>query len=240
MEIANWFRDPVWQFIGAFVTIGSLILYLLHRNRKRLSYQVQVTELLSVREDIKSKLIISYDEQRVENLHLVKLRVINSGNQPILPDDFESPIQIELDTKSEIFKAEVSNTKPKSLRPFLSIETRNIKIKPLLLNQGDWMTINILVGQLGKEINVQGRIAGVREISPVEPSRYLSVTKYGIYVLVGSMLFSVIYGVLKNYFPELVHGVVLNVLWVAFFLGIATILFGFIRFGQLQRTGLDS
>ena len=154
MEILEWFRDPAWQSVGVLVAIGSLFFFLFFRKRKKISYQIQATNLLTVKEEVKPKLKIIYENLPVEELNLVKLKISNSGNKPIVSDDFETPLVVSFPSKTQLFKVNVTGTNPENLKPSISIEGSSIVIRPLLLNPKDWITINILLSHFGEGVRV--------------------------------------------------------------------------------------
>ena len=86
-------RDQIWQFVGAafgFVAIIiSIILWRTQRRRKALSYDIiSRAPLLSVDDEIKGKLKIYFDGKPVQDIHLVLVKIINSGNVPIVSTDY--------------------------------------------------------------------------------------------------------------------------------------------------------
>src|SRR5215207_9277121 len=99
-------RDPMWQFAGAVLSIlaiaVSIILYLLQRNRKELSYFIiSKTPLVNVAKDVGDKLEIRFDGKVVRAVHLIVVRIFNSGNVPILPIDFQRDVSIVFDENAK-------------------------------------------------------------------------------------------------------------------------------------------
>ena len=161
-------RDEVWQFIGAFfglvAIIVTIVLYRTQRRRKALSYEIiSRTPLLSIGDEIKGKLQILFDGKPVQDIHLIVLKIINSGNVPIVSTNYERPVNLSFGENSWILTAEVSETDPEDLRATVNIENAKVALEPVLLNGGDSITLKLLVSQLG-EINVDGRIVGVKDI----------------------------------------------------------------------------
>ena len=85
-------RDPIWQFIGAIIgfvaIIVPIVVYVfLQRRKKGLSYEIIAsTPLISLQQAIKDRVVILYDGIKIETMHLLLLRVFNSGTVPILPE----------------------------------------------------------------------------------------------------------------------------------------------------------
>lgn len=165
-------RDPWWQFIAgvafAFVAIVvPILIYLKQRQRKALSYEIlSRTPLLSIEEEVKGKLKILFNNNPAQDVHLVVVRIINSGNVQIVSDDYERPVSLDFGENTQIFTTEVSDANPKSLRPNVNIENTKVVLEPVLLNSRDSITLKMLVGQFDsqKQISVDGRIAGVKDI----------------------------------------------------------------------------
>ena len=168
--MSDIFRDPMWQFVAVLLAIIAILvsisLYLKQRRRKILSYEiVSRTPLLSMEEEIKGTLKILYDGQPVERVHLIVVKIINSGNVPILSTEYERPISLSLGEEARVLTAEVSKTYPDSLKASVTIEENKIVLAKTLLNGGDSVTLKMLVSKYGRKINVDGRIIGVKEIS---------------------------------------------------------------------------
>ena len=100
--------DPTCQFIIVILLtiaaiVVSVIIYLKQRQRRSLSYEiVSATPLLSVEEDIKKDLQISYKGKPVEQVHLVMIKILNSGSLPIPSKDYEQPITISFGKQAKI------------------------------------------------------------------------------------------------------------------------------------------
>ena len=162
-------RDPMWQFIGAIVTIVtivvSIILSLSLRHRKSLSYQISGTPLLSVDEEVKGKIQVFFDKKPIQQVYLIVIKVMNSGNEPIRTTDYETPISFSLNKETEILSAEITEKDPIDIQASIDIEGNKVLISPALLNTEDSLTLKLLATKFNKEIIVGGRISGVKEIT---------------------------------------------------------------------------
>jgi hypothetical protein len=158
-------RDPMARTILAAAAIGvTLALFLIARRRKRLSYELSVTRVLSVHEAVKGKVQILFGGEPVRDVALILVDLFNSGNEPIKADDYERPVRFSLG-HGTILSAEVVRVKPKNLKLVMTgFERSSVVLEPLLLNAGDSITIKLLVNEFGGEFSVDGRIAGVKEI----------------------------------------------------------------------------
>jgi len=200
-------RDSIWQFIGAILALITIILILVQRKRKALSYKIiSNTPLVKIKEDLKGRLQVLFDEKPVENIYLIIINFINSGNLPIKSADYESPVNLNFNEDVQLLTAEVIDTKPKTLEVSAKIEGTKVLLKPTLLNGNDSITIKVLVNQFDGNFSVGGRIIGVkeiRELTEIKKSFFIGnivgvVMVGGIYIL-----FKIAENILINipYFP---------------------------------------
>ena len=157
-----------WQFwsvvVGLLAILIPVVIFVLQRNKKRLAYDVLTeTALLSIDDEIKGKIKIKYGRKNIQNIHLVILKVQNNGNVDIASSDYEQPIVFSF-LESEILSAEIVQVSPKNLKPAISMEMSKLTINPILLNKGDFIVIKLLFSNYAKQIDVDTRIMGVKEI----------------------------------------------------------------------------
>jgi hypothetical protein len=196
-------RDPMWQFIGVVLALAaicvSVVLYLLQRRRKALVYEfLSRTPLLSMKEEVEGKLQILFDGEPVSDVHLVVVKIVNSGNVPITAHDYERPLALSVGAKAKILTAEVSETVPESLQALATIgpDRTDVVLTPVLLNGGDSATIKMLVSQFSGGIRVDGRIVGVKDIKRLRESPLIfllalagiAMTMVGFFLLLSGTL----------------------------------------------------
>lgn len=183
--MSEFLRDPMWQFVAVLLALTailvSIFVYLKQRMRKSLSYEIlSLNPLLSVENEIKSDLQILYKGKTVEQVHLIVLKFINTGNMPILSKDYEHPVSLSFGEEAKVLTTEITEKNPDSLRPSASIEEKEIVLKPILLNPKDSVTLKMLVTKFSK-VAVDGRIAGVREIKETEKK----ALRYSVLIVCG-------------------------------------------------------
>lgn len=185
----EFFRDPLWQFIGALLTLVtiaiSIFVFVKERAKKAVTYQIHsFYRFLSISEKEKGDFRVLYKGNEIQDLFLISLQIANTGNMPIASKDFERPIVFTFGESSKIFSVEVIATQPKTLSAELSIKNNKVVLSPLLLNSGDVIDIKCLVTspQLDK-IAADGRIIGVKEI--VE--KRVNIYRYLVWNLIGSI-----------------------------------------------------
>lgn len=169
-------NDPSQLIIGISQVILAILgvivaieLYRRNKARKEITYEIIAqSSLLSVQPEIKGKVKILYEDKLVERVHLVVIRLSNSGNQPIkLPKeftDYERPINISFGSNAQILTVETKDPIPKNLRASVHIENQKIITNPVLLNPKDEFTIEALISEFESPISIDYRIEGVKEI----------------------------------------------------------------------------
>ena len=176
-------RDSAWwQAPTVFISIIALFLAWRQYQRKSFSYSVISTvNILDISDDIKSKISVSFESKVIQNLYSVVIRFTNSGNTPILKNDYDHPVSISLGKMSEILSVEVLNQSPGDLgikvdhsvqqHPNTSSSSsisqvsseEIIVIEPALLNKRDSFDLKILATEF-EYISVNARIVGVAKI----------------------------------------------------------------------------
>ncbi len=200
-------RDPIWQFVAAFLTfltvIISVVLYFTQRKRKLLKYEIlSKLPILSVEEEIAGKLQILFQDKPISRVFLTVIKLVNAGNVPISSSDYERNITISFGDSSKVLTAEISKTDPENLGAEISIKNSSIELKPVLLNPRDFIIIKALISNFGEEINVNGRIVGVKQIQQMEKNKMSkwmafleSLVKLGLYVTIITIFFNVFFKV---------------------------------------------
>lgn len=183
-------RDPIWQFIGVVIAIAfPLILLLLQRNRKELSYEIiSNLPIVNIRKEIRSKVKVLFENKLVTGVNIVVLRLQNSGNTSIRTEDYdqESPITFNFGKDIEILEAEVLETLPKTIQNRVKIEVieEELILKPLLLNRKDSILLKILIKDYHGYIDTNSSIAGIKQITKYEnTSNHIINLLFFIYVI---------------------------------------------------------
>lgn len=159
-------RDPLWQFISIVVAISiPIAFYFLQRNYKELSYEiVSATPLISKSKEIEGNLKIIYKDKTVDNIYLIIIKLINSGNVPINRNDYESPIVFSFNPNIGIIQADVIKNEPDSIKSIISIDSNKLLIEPLLLNESDSITFKVILSVFDGYIKADARIYGIKDI----------------------------------------------------------------------------
>ncbi len=229
-------RDPIWQFVGAILTliaiIATLAVYIGQRRKKSLMFEVlSKSPVLSAAEEIAGKLQILFQNQPVREVYLVVLRLFNAGNIPITSSDYERNISITFGGKARVLTAEVSETEPENLDAEISIKSlSSIELKPTLLNPGDSITIKILVSDFEGNIQVDGRIVGVKQIQERKES-----PRNRLFVLTFKFLMLYTVVALTYIFSELYHSIKMESLVRVALYGFVSVLYLFVLVRLLSK-----
>ena len=173
-------------WISIISVIGALIvpilIYRWQKKVKSLTYSiVETTELFNINDEIRDKLKILYEEKPVESLHLIVLKIRNKGNIPIDETDFKSNLVFEFNEEAVIVSLSDTIVSPESLDwPLVSINN-TLTLFPTLLNQGDLITVKLLVSGFKEITHIDGRIFGVKEIKEEGKSKNVTVALIGAF-----------------------------------------------------------
>ena len=113
---------------------------------------------------------VSVGGSELQDPYLSVFELANDRARPIPATDFESPFEITSNNKAQIIRASVTKVMPADLAPSVSLEGGVLKLKPMLLNPGDSITIAVLTTNEEPSFTPRARIAGIRSVSIVEPN----------------------------------------------------------------------
>lgn len=191
---------PMATTVAIIVTI---ILWLLNQRRKELSYRVLWQDALTrARSVVRQRLDIRFDGKTIDDAGLVIVQIVNSGHLPISPADYQSRLTISAGPGSKVLFADISSTTPGDLEDrcrtasgerkslIETLENNEVRLSPILLNDGDSMTIQMLVEDWRGGVKVGGHISGIRRIAMWKPTTLLStsLTNVGALSMAGAAL----------------------------------------------------
>jgi hypothetical protein len=82
----------------------------------------------------------------------------------IRASDFERPLSFEFGENSRVISAEIVQTEPENLKPNISISSKGVLLKPLLLNSRDIISIKLLIAEYSGDIWGDVRVVGVKRL----------------------------------------------------------------------------
>lgn len=245
--MADFLSDP--RYLGPIATscgiAVSLVLWILNLRTKELSYEITArTPLISVKEEVQDKIQISFQGQPVDDVHLVVIKIANSGNVPIRSSEFEGKFAITLAGDMNVLLAEVLETKPASLLercrvddnivPLIAgVNKGEVPLRPLLLNPRDSITIKMLVSPAPNSVQLGAHIEGIASIKQARERSLVPIvlTNVGSFIMAVSLFFLEPSALMSNamfqYLPYLVF----------FLLGYVMLLSG-VYFPRINRNSI--
>lgn len=175
--VTGLLSDPGWVGVLVTVVLGLLAIIVTvavfkrEQQRKELSYAVLGHQVLVGPDfDPGDRLQILYDGEPVRVIEALVVKLANTGNVPIRPDDYEEGLAIVFGAGTRVLAARLWHSHPYDIPalPLLPEAANRIQFEPLLLNPYDWFSITVVLGDFGGGPEVSARIAGVREIKMVE------------------------------------------------------------------------
>lgn len=168
-KITTLLGNLAWLFLAVIIPLVAIWVSWKQIQRKALSYEViSSSNILDIPNDFKDKLEIYYEAKPIQQLYLIIIKIINTGNTPITLSDYHKPISIGFGNKAEVLSFEVLKQTPSNLGAVIkNIQPSSVEyqvlVEPMLLNVNDSFTIKTLITKF-KSINFDVRIAGVKSI----------------------------------------------------------------------------
>jgi hypothetical protein len=222
VQILAFWNEHFLAILGILIPASlTLWVYVREKQKKCLSYDLKSkTKLITIHDERIGNLQISFDGEPVKNAHIFIVVVFNSGNIPIVSDDYEKYLEIMFSEQTEILSADVIEKNPGDLDVAFEVARNLIRLKPTLLNSGDSVTFKFLTRDDSFDPIVSGRIVGVGRITK---SAFISDQEHRIltqFFIFGMALVVVAIGVafLLEHIGLLLPGVSLMLL-VAWMLG---------------------
>jgi hypothetical protein len=163
-------RDPLWTFVSVIcallAVIVAIVIFFAQRKTKKLSYELASnTQLLGVKDEIQGKVKILYEGEEVKNVHLLTVRLYNTGNQSISSKDYERALTILVNQEAKILTYEVIDEEPNNLGATVVLDGNKLILSPVLMNPRDSFSIKALISDFEGKPIVDGRINGIKTIS---------------------------------------------------------------------------
>ncbi len=138
------------EYINIFLAILAIsipvIIYFLQKKRKEFSYKVEsMSKIIKKCNNLSSPIEILLEGKKIEDPHYILIKVWNSGNVPINPEDFKENVYIDFGKHSKIIQASIKETYPKNLGANIEVCESMIIISPVLFNEEDSLTIEAVV-----------------------------------------------------------------------------------------------
>lgn len=134
---------------------------------------------------------ILFKDKKIEEPWIYNITIENTGEQPILNEDFAKPLTIDFEESTSVIKATIIKASNRHLwEEFLekaSIDGTVLSIEDILLNQGESITFNVFTEGAAGNINYDQRTVGLpkltlKNITEERDEQLTSLKKWAIIV----------------------------------------------------------
>jgi len=145
-------NSEFWRVIGAVgavVAIGlTVLLFILNQTSASKSLEaelVSVTSFTSSDLDLGPvEVCVTNNGEQIASYTNMQIRVANTGSRPIRKDDYESPLTLDFKDVERILSARELASNPTEINAEAKIQgATNVVLPKILLNSGDWYTVEI-------------------------------------------------------------------------------------------------
>ena len=170
----SWSIETLVNLSPAFVFgIISIILAFKLRKKKSLAYDIVTDSSLIVGEAIKPEVDILFRGEKVEDVHLLEVKIINNGNEHVKEEDYKKPITFEFNPDAEIMDMSAEKRSSDSIQISFNLKAQNmVEITPNLLNKKDWFIAKFLINKY-EDFNLSLRAIDIGKIGEYTPPSYL-------------------------------------------------------------------
>jgi PASTA domain len=181
--------------LGVISILVAIFIAIKQRRPKRVIYDITANRRIVTGTDYKvtKGLVVTYGDRRLSDPYLVVVRIANGGKVEIRPEDWEESLSLK--THSEVVDSGVVGTSSKDMSVELTrVEAHQVTIGEVLLNQGEWFDVQMLVDGPGGVSDASARIAGARlepgkSIKPTQPKAYILWSRHPMaLVLIASVV----------------------------------------------------
>lgn len=168
MDEISW----ITILLATLAVIVPIILLFISQRKKKLSCIFHpFFSLVDVRNEVKDKIKIFYNDELAENLSMRKVTIKNSGNLSIRKEDIIKPLEFIFENHIKIMDFSVTELKEEGIEIELkhNADTNSIQCSFDLLNKDDEFTMEfVYLGDAKKSPDVISRIDGIKRIDVVD------------------------------------------------------------------------
>ncbi len=185
LERLRFIASIILPVLGIVVPV---VLYYSSIPKRSLVFEVvSKTDLVGSLEGIEG-VEISVGGAAIKEAALYVVKMKNTGTQPIAVNDFERPMKIEFE--GDVYAVKIKEIIPENLSLGFAIEKENVVINPLLFNQNESFSLEILSSSRSYP-TIDSRVSGISEVEESYPAQ--NQTARLIVVLILSFLLQVFY-----------------------------------------------
>jgi len=147
--------NAIFSILG--LVLACLAIWVTLQRRKEVSYKIiSDAPIISPQRPVAHLIEVQFDGRPANDLHFVILRVWNSGNTPIEPGDFHSPIEFSFGAQAEILGTEILERVPRILGVSLTQSQNNVRLERLLLNRNNSIRLRVWLTGFGDVKDIKG------------------------------------------------------------------------------------
>lgn len=151
----------LFALISFSISIIGIFLFIKYKRKKKITiFATEQLSTISVTEDIKPKIKIYFNDEKVEQIDRIEIIIVNKGNVTIDGTEIYIPIKVSVPQSSKILEHKILAQSKKHIEAKTeSISEREIKFLFTLLKPKDKVRILILCSGIGQDlVEYSGRI----------------------------------------------------------------------------------
>jgi hypothetical protein len=162
-------KDKLLKILGSITVLVLPFLLQIaweqHKDNRSLALIQVSTTPLQPEAGIKiPDLSIYIGENKIKSPYISTIILTNDGNQPVTAKDIDGPIEISIKSNSFVEQFHIDSITPSDLKPTIHLFNNKITVQPLLLNEGDDITLSIITSGDRPEFVAAARITGISKI----------------------------------------------------------------------------
>jgi len=154
--------------LATLAVIVPIIVLLISQRKKKLTCIFHpFFSLVDVRNEVKDKIKIYYNDEIIENLSMRKVNIKNSGNLSIRKEDIIKPLEFVFDRQTKIMDFSITDLKEEEIEIELkhNADKNSIQCSFDLLNKDDEFTLEfVYFGGTKKVPKIVSRIDGIKRV----------------------------------------------------------------------------
>ncbi len=249
LQDAGWIGVIVAIFVGIATVVATVAITIWavrkQRSRKEISYQIiSDASIASINKEVKDRVKILFDGIPIEDMNLLVLKLWNSGNAAIKPEDYVEPIKFEFDGR-KVASADILNMEPsdlidpKDIKSFFTLELDSVKLPKFLLNPNEAISLKILLTGPTDKVTGRTRIVEGRIIE-IGPNTQVLTIKMSSVILVSFPLLTLVISTaitINLFINSIIIGILAALALLIIILSILAFLFSD-EISDIRKTGL--
>lgn len=166
-------RRRILEFIALGLAVISILVswYFGKRAEREKALTVRYVAVRPLLTDPRKseKLVVTYEDQVVEQPWFLTARLENTGNTPIIEDDIDTLLLLQFPA-GRVLGVDIGATNPPGIPAAAIQQASEVEIEPTLLNPGDYISFDVLLDGDPKLPTALVRVVGVSRPIVLHPS----------------------------------------------------------------------